>query len=35
VDARDKTARELFDLIEQEAERRSAAGGITFNARAG
>ena len=35
IDARDKTARELFDLITEEAERRSSAGGITFNVRAG
>ncbi len=35
IDARDKTARELFDLIEEEAERRGAGGGVTFNVRAG
>jgi hypothetical protein len=35
IDARDKTARELFDLIEAEAERRSAAGGVSFTVRVG
>ena len=35
VDARDKSAGELFDLIAEEAERRGSAGGVTFNVRAG
>jgi hypothetical protein len=35
IDARDKTARELFDMIEEEAARRGTAGGVTFNVRAG
>jgi hypothetical protein len=35
IDARDKTARELFDQIEAEAERRGAAGAVTFTVRTG
>jgi hypothetical protein len=35
VDARDKTAKELFDLISEEAARHGSAGAITFQTRPG